>query len=341
VLPAFDKVGTDPNSASPVDRSKDPNACGLSYKLPVACDECVRSECCDRAKECGEGTACGEDLLEPITPVADFSVEFDSMLGCMQRRCNAACNVDWGCVGDYEWPEAEGSIDLAIDVVDFAGAEDFPIGDVTVSACDAVDPGCRTGRRAQGVTGDDGKVVLPDLSAAFDGFYTFEGGETDGGDPYVSSSVQWNQPVHRIGGFTQYQLSQVALKSLALLTKVHRSADDEFDPDRGHLIVRVQGCLPMRYLNRPDSPQAEAENARLSFEPSEGATRFFYTEESGAVSTTLEMTTSDGVGGAFNVQPTTVSVTAVDTVSGKEMASGDVLVNAGSIAYMYLVANPD
>src|SRR5436305_596848 len=56
-------------------------ACGLSNKLHRDCDACIRENCCDLAKACAAGTACGDDLLKAITPVADFSTDFDPLLG--------------------------------------------------------------------------------------------------------------------------------------------------------------------------------------------------------------------------------------------------------------------
>ena len=336
-LPDFEKVDAlepDPNremdSGPPVD-DRGPG-CGRSAELPVACDDCIRMHCCDLAEACGEGTECGEDLLEPITPVADFSLEFDPLLACMQRRCDAECEVNWGCVDNYEWPEPPESVDLAVQVVDYAATVDAALEDVTVQACEAVDPSCDTGRRSEGITDAEGNVVLPGVPGNFDGFYSFSGAG------YMDATVQWSEPIHRVTGFTQYQLTPSAVKALALITGVHQSADDMFEPGRGHLIFRVQGCLPMRYLSGGELPLAETAGAHVSFEPSDGATQVFYTEESGGVSVNLDATTIDALGGAFNVAPRNLTVTAVDVATDREVARGTVRVRAGAIGYMYLVA---
>lgn len=340
VLPAFEKIDADMREDSGGPSAPDgggdlPNACGLSDRLPAACDMCIRENCCDRAEACGEGTACGEDLLEPITPLADFSKDFDPLLGCMQRFCNEECEVNWGCVDDYEWPAAEGRADVPVTVLDFTSTRDnpIPIEGVTVRACEGIDPRCTSGKRAEAVTDATGQATLEDLSAGFNGFYTFEGGESEFGS-YVPLTVRWSEPVHRAGsGFVQFALSGAAVDGLAMVTQV----GNNFDPERGHLIVRIQGCLPLRYLNPIEPPKAEAEHVKISFEPSEGATQVFYTAANGGVVVTLEETSTDGVGGAFNVQPSNVEVTALDTVSGEVVASGNVQVNAGSIGFMYLM----
>lgn len=338
-LPSFEKVsdssglsgsdsGVPSDAGSPV--MSEP-ACGLSDQLETACDACIREHCCELAKACGAGTECGEDLLEPITPAADFSTDFDPLLGCMQRRCEAACQVNWGCLDNYEWPAPEGDLDVEIQVVDFAQVLDGPLPDVTVQACRAIDPACQSGRVAEGVTDADGKVVLQDMPADFDGFYSFAGGG------YLTGTTQWSEPVHRLGGFRQYQLTDAALKALALITGIHESADDSFDPGVGHLIFRMQSCVPQRFHDNAVAPIAEAPDIAVSFAPDEGASRSFYTEETGGVSVTLDATTTDGTGGAFNLLPRNTTVTAVDTATGREVARGTVRIPEGGIGFMFLL----
>ncbi|MFI5309503.1 MAG: hypothetical protein ACHQ53_19255, partial [Polyangiales bacterium] len=111
-----------------------------------------------------------------------------------------------------------------------------------------------------------------------------------------------------------------------------------FNADAGHLIFRVEGCLPLRYLNADQLPRAEVADVKVSFEPNDGASPIFYTEPSGAVSVTLDATTSDAVGGSFEVPARNLTVHGVDTHSGKEVAGGSVRVRAGAIGFMYLVA---
>jgi hypothetical protein len=346
VLPEFDKISAAPeDGGGPPDARKEPGlskegACGLSNQLPTACDACIREKCCAEAMACGEGTACGEDLLEPITPLADFSEDFDPLLACMQKSCDAACEVNWGCVDNYSWPAAKAPVDIELKVIDFAGEDDNPrdaIAGVKVQACDAVDPSCTSGLKAEGVTDDAGMVTLSGLAPNFSGFYTFSGGSTRYNSDYVPGVVQWNEPIHRAGGFTQYQVTETAVGALAVFAGVHEKTDDPFDPGLGFLIVRIQGCLPMRYLNRTERPISEVDNVRLSFSPSDGATRIFYTSTSGSVAVSLDKTTTDGVGGAFNITPASVTVTAVDTLTDREVASGNVQVNAGGIGFMFLL----
>ncbi|MFI5309188.1 MAG: hypothetical protein ACHQ53_17665, partial [Polyangiales bacterium] len=250
-------------AASDAARPKGP-ACGLSAKLPPACDACVRENCCDLANACGEGTECGKDLLEPITPVADFSTDFDPLLGCMQGMCEQACQVNWGCVDKYRWPTPAQDLNVDVTVIDFAAVPDKPLADVKVQACNAVDPSCGTGLVAEATTGKDGKVTLQ-VQPSFDGFFDFSGGG------YLDSTVQWSEPFYRLTGFKQYQLTSDALAGLAVIVGLHQSADEPFNADAGHLIFRVEGCLPLRYLNADQLPRAEVADVKVSFEPNDGA----------------------------------------------------------------------
>ena len=338
VLPSFEKVDAEQsgaNSESQVDAGPEITfsrpACGLSNRLERPCDACIREQCCELAEACGEGTECGDDLLEPITPAADFSTDFDDLLGCMQRLCDDECQVNWGCLENYEWPDIAGGIDVEIQVVDFAQVLDGPLPDISVKACRAIDPSCTSGLVAEGTTQEDGKVDLQDMPPDFDGFYSFEGGG------YLTSVTQWSEPVHRLGSFRQYQLDQNAVDALAVITGVHESVDEPFDPELGHLIFRMQTCVPQRFHDNPEAPIAEAPGIAIRFVPDEGATQPFYTEETGGVSTTLETTTLDGTGGAFNLLARNTTVIAVDTLTDREVARGSIRIPAGGIGFMFLL----
>jgi hypothetical protein len=330
VLPSYDEHGANKTGADDAKSMLQGAACGLSNKLPTTCDACIRKHCCDLAKDCGSGTECGKDLLEPITPVAEFSTEFDPLLACMQDHCDEACEVSWGCVDDYKWPVPKQDLDVVVTVVDFAAVPDKPLADVDVQACEAVDAACQSGKVTSAKTGKDGKVELK-LPHEFDGFFSFSGAG------YTDSTVQWTEPAYRVSGFKQLQLQPEALAELAVIVHEHKKVDEPFDPDAGHLIFRAQNCLPMRYLEAQDSPRGQAAGVEVMFEPNDGASQIFYTQPNGGVSITLEATTSDGVGGAFDVPATNVDVHAVDAHSGKEVAGGSVRVRAGAIGYAYLV----
>ena len=316
LLPSFEKVGSElePMTEQPDGGPAMGPVCGISDRLPESCDACIREHCCEEAKACDESTACGEDLLEAITPVADFSADFDPMLACMQRSCDAACDVSWGCVGNYRWPTPTAPYTVDITVVDFAADPDKPLKDVMVRACSGIDPTCMRGLIDDDTTGADGKVSLT-LPEAFEGFFTFEGGG------YLPTTVQWSEPVSRVLDWKHYQLDAVSLRGLAVVTGVHQTAQEEFDPAVGHLIFRVQSCAPLRYLVNDELPLADAANVVIEIEPDDGASDVFYTSDTGGVSIALKATSSAGVGGAFNVPARNLNVTATNAEDGKSERS--------------------
>jgi len=304
-------------------------ACGRSAELPESCDRCIRAHCCELAEACGDGTECGDDLLEPITPVADFSTAFDPLLGCMQRDCNVECDVDFGCLDDYRWPVQDADSDVPVRVIDFAAEPDLPLEGFSVKACQALDPACENGLVDEGTTDVDGVAQLT-LPPGFSGFFDITG------EGYADTTAQWSEPIHRISGFTHYMLTSQNVDTLAVITGVHAKNGMPFAPDSGHLIFRVQGCLPLRYLGTDERPHAEITGAHVAFAPNDYGSDIFYTDGTGFVSLTLDETTFDGTGGAFEVPARNITVTATDVASGREIASGSVRVRPGAIGFAYL-----
>lgn len=331
VLPEFKKVAAHKDAGSTSNRdAMAGQACGLSNKLAPRCDACIRESCCDLAKQCGADSACGKDFVKLVTPVAELSEAFDPLLECMQRNCDDACQVSWGCVGRYNWKVPKDAYDITVRVIDFAATPDVPLPGVTVDACQSVDPSCNTGKVASAVTDDNGEVKLT-LAAGFDGFFGFTGGG------YAPSTAQFSEPLYRIAAFTQYQLTESAIQTLALVTGVHKSSQEMFDPSVGHMIFRTQNCLPLRYLHRDEPPHAEAAGVRVSVAPNEGASPIFYTDKSGGVSLSLDATTSNGFGGTFNLPAHNPTVTAIEATSGQKLASGTVVIRPATIGFVYLV----
>ena len=334
VLPTYEKVDSVEQGTTfdAVERSAlgAAGACGLSHMLETECDACIRANCCELAEECGDGTACGEDLLEPISPVADYSTDFDPLLGCMQRDCEQACQVNWGCVGEYSWPTPEEPYSFDVRVVDFAAEPDEPLPDVEVRACEGVDPTCESGQVDRAITDGDGVVNLV-VPGGFEGFFAFSGGG------YMDTTVQWTEPVQRLDNWIHYELQEEDVAGLALITGVHSDPEQEFDPEAGHLIFRAQNCLPARYLSTDELPQAEVSGVRVEFEPNDGASQVFYTTATGGVSVTLEATSTDGVGGAFGGPARNVSVSFIDDATEREVAEGLVQVRPGAIGFVYMV----
>jgi hypothetical protein len=332
VLPEFKKVPTDAvaDGGAQDGGGASEAACGLSDKLPKTCAACIRHNCCSLAKDCGAGTACGADLLKPIAPTTQVSSDFDALLGCMQTQCDDACNVTWGCVDKYTWPVPTKDYSFRVAVIDFAAEPTLPLPGVSVDACQSVDPTCKSGRTSHAVTDAKGDVTLT-VPPAFDGFFSFSGGG------YAPATTQWSEPIYRVANFTQFQLTSDALAALAVFAHVHKTITEPFDPNTGHVIFRVQGCLPVRYLDNTGLPHAEAADVKVTVSPNPDASRVFYTDKSSSVALALDRTSSSGIGGAFSLPTGNLSVSAMDTKSGREVATGTVQVQAGGVAFMYML----
>jgi hypothetical protein len=129
------------------------------------------------------------------------------------------------------------------------------------------------------------------------------------------------------------------IDALAIITGVHDAAGVPFADGTGYLIFRVEGCLPLRYLATDELPHAEVGGAHVTFAPNDFESDIFYTDGTGFVSVTLEETSFDGLGGAFEVPARNLTVKATETRTGREIASGSVPVRPGSIGFMYLAPN--
>lgn len=328
MLPKFEKVG--PTDGGKADAAIAGKACGISDHLSRDCDACIRSNCCDLAAACGKGTACAKDLLLPIAPTAEPSADFEPLLGCMQDNCDDACGVSWGCLDKYSWPVPSDAYDIPIRVVDFAASPLVPVPDVTVDACQSVDPGCGSGKARSAVSDSNGDVKLS-VTNTFDGYFELSGGG------YAASTVQWSEPVYRIAGFDQPLLTDSAIQALAIVTGVHTSGDQPFDPNVGHVIFHMQNCLPSKYLEREGPPHAEAIGVSVTFDPSDGASPTFYTDKASNVSLSLRSTTSDGYGGVFNLPARAVTVTARDATSDRELATSTIVIRPATLGFMNLL----
>jgi hypothetical protein len=331
-LPSFDKVADGKTDDSHADGGTQGKACGRSDELAPKCDRCIQANCCALAEACGKGTDCGRDLVADITPAAQFSSEFEPLLGCMQENCDEECGVSWGCLEHYDIAAVEDEYDVPVQIVDFAAVPPRPLPDVTTDACRSIDPGCDSGRVARGVSDDAGEVVLS-LPAAFDGFFEFSGGG------YAPATAQWSEPVYRNAGFPQSLLTEKDVQNLALATGVHESASDAFDPELGHIIFRAHNCLPIAYVHRSAAPHAEASDVQVTIEAADGSSPIFYTDRLGAVAPELEATSSTGIGGAFNFPGRNRTVTAFDARTGRQISKVTAVVRPQTLAFVYLMPN--
>lgn len=328
LLPSYEAIDAEPETTVTA-------ACGDLSTLSTSCGNCIASQCCSEASTCSGDADCADHMAALITPLQSIHQDFEPLLQCMSTLCEQACNVTWGCLDRYSFSAPADTYDRTVLLSDFAN--ESPVDDVSVRACQGVSPDCSSGLQAEAIS-TNGVTTLANLAPNFQGYFSFSGGSRDQ-EPYVDATVQWSEPVYRHADFTHFMLRESDLRSLAQLTGYHSTADEPFAADRGHLIVRVQGCLPFGYLNNPNTPRAEAANVVISASPNDGASRFYYTDlrTGGMIDTNLDATTKDGVAGAFELPAGLVTVVARRSDNGAEVARAGVRVEAGKLSYVYLL----
>lgn len=330
LLPSFELAAGD---AGPADGNGngDVPACGASAELPDACAACVAEHCCDEAEACGTGTACAADLATPIEPGAVFTEAFEPLLGCMQDRCDDACQVNWGCVDNHSLPMPEGQLQLPVVAKDFISEPRMPLPDTEIRACRSIDPACELGEIDSARSDAEGGVVL-DVPDGFDGYFHLSHPD------YLPTLAYWNRPFSDEASWNQYMLTPSVLGGLAALVGVLGSGES-LDPERGHLVFRVHTCLPAKYLDVID-PRTEAEDIEISVAPAEDASQVFYTDVNGSPSTTLTATSSDAIGGVLNLPPRNVTVTAKLAGTDTVVSRASVTIRAGHLTFVYLSPTP-
>lgn len=309
-----------------------PDACGLSYMLADACDSCIRKSCCALAEDCDEGTECGADFMKQVAPTEDFSESFDPLLACMMDNCDAPCELSWGCVDNYRMPTDDNEVSFKVNTIDYAVESGIP--QVEVRACEGVDPSCNSGEQDRDTSDAVGMAELK-VPGDFRGYFRFSGAQSD--FEYTDATVQWSEPIFRLTDWEHFMITQSGLKGLALLSEYHESVDEEFAQDRGHLIVRIQNCLPVEYLNSNRTVSAEAPNIVFEAMPSVGSSPLYYTNADSFLTRSLTATTIDGVAGAFELPVANVEVVATLENSGQEVARTTIPIRAQQTSFAYLL----
>ncbi|HKP56276.1 MAG TPA: hypothetical protein VJV78_06140 [Polyangiales bacterium] len=340
VLPDFEKVEDDTNDPSRNKSDSGPDdmlTCPVELPLGSSCRKCIAANCCDQAKTCA-GDACGADIRLPINPLTQVNDKFDALASCMLQHCDTedTCNVRWGCVDNYIWPSLKRDHPFSMRVFNYADPREVGLPGVKVRMCESSDPLCAEGSGyvTTGTTDASGNV---DFTApkGFNGYFQLSGGSP------APATVQWSQPVYDVvDSFNHQALTPTAVAGLAVTVGLHTRLDEPFEPNTGHLIARMQNCLPLRYLDSQDPDRAgRARDVTFRFTPNGGATKMYYVNDMATLDTALDRTSWRGYAGAFQVPPTNVTVTAKHAVTGQQLASGTLTIRDGTIGFMYLVPN--
>jgi hypothetical protein len=291
-----------------------------------ACGECLASQCSAQRLACGD--AC-KDLKMPISPAMELSTDADALLQCMVEQCDETCNVRWGCVDKYVWPNLPDAYNVVLRIVDPLSNQG--IKDVSVSACQGVDPGCALGGglSSTGTTDDTGSVTLQ-LQSGFFGYFLI-----DAGPAYFPVIAYSSQPMYRV--VTSFTLNIFQRSWLSVLATMLQS---EVHSDASHIIFRAQNCLPVRFANATAATSAYASGVTVSYSRAgANSTRVFYTigglmVDPAASGTTLQ---GNGYGGAFNLPVGQTSI--VGSHASMDVINAGLPLRADALGFLFLVPN--
>jgi hypothetical protein len=289
------------------------------------CAECLASQCGEARMECG--SQC-DGLQLPVSPAMTLPDEADPLMKCMVDQCDDVCNIRWGCVGKYDWPEPSKPYTVTLSITD--PLTNQGIADVKATACEGVDPGCAIGggMSASGTTDADGRVSLQ-VSSGFYGYFLI-----DAGSSYYPVVAQFSQPSYRISpNFTinVFQRSWVKVMASMLQAEVDNSA--------GQMIFRAQNCLPLHFIGS-NVVNAEAADVSVSY-GRKGAktTKVFYTIGGLGVDPEATETSEQGsgFGGALNLPAGQTSI--VGRHDNTDVINATIPLRADALGILFLVPN--
>jgi hypothetical protein len=299
-----------------------------------ACDDCLRTSCCDTIEVCRNDPYCGAILqcvASCIVPSCTALCRVDNTVGapdveasqqrfrdvvnCSLSGCQAACGIgeNYACVGNYDWALAQSdTVQLETIYFDLQGA---PAANLTATACLPFDPNCDDPIDTQ-VTDADGSLVFT-LPGGFIGHY-----EATGTD-YVPLLSYQSLPVVVDALQTWATLTTGQLDVAAGLIGT------PLDPTRGHLAVSVYDCLGI-----------ETPGAQIDVGDAADAMSTAYYFVNGLPSVAVTATTGEGLGGWVNLPTGQATVVVTFVESGQVTATKQVQIRAGTLTNVSLGPDP-
>lgn len=289
------------------------------------CNSCVKDHCQAEYTDCGE--TCGE-YKWPVSPAWSVPDQADPFVKCLATQCDAACNVQWGCVKNYRWPEKDSGYSITIKVTD-ALQETRNIEGAKVTACQGRDPACQVGmgQESSGTTDASGHVTLA-LTRDFVGYFLVE----KIADGYVPMIATWSQPAYVVDNtFTLSLFKPAWIQAMASQVKV------TVQKNVGHVIFKAHNCLPLRYIGG-DEANADAEDVSVSYTPrSENSSDVVYVQLGLQIDPAATHTSSQGMGygGMFNLSPGAVTLSG--SHDGLDVGSAGLPMRADNLGVVFLV----
>jgi hypothetical protein len=328
VLSDFHKV--EANIAQPVTAGSVSTKPASDAGLPGASDECnacIAAQCAQPLAECGADCAGVSLPITPATPGPDSVVPF---LACLKQQCDDTCNVTWGCVKHYKWPEPAAPFTIDLQVSDLASSAQRLTG-ASVSACIGSDPGCTpgSGLAAHAVSDSLGHALLT-VPRSFVGYFLVKADSDD----YMPAIGLWSQPA--------YWVAHARTQPMVLWTVADvlgAGTDTTVDRTQSHLVFQVLNCLPLR-LSGNSMANAQADDVKVSYTPpGKNSSQVFYTITGAVIDRTRDSTSSSGgaFGGVFNLPPQLITV--VGQHDGMEVSRASLQMRAGTVGFLFLLPN--
>lgn len=326
VLPDFHVVSTSQGGvAREPDAAVMPAAMGMAALAPPECSSCAAAECGEQRSACGEGC---DELPWPLSPASTPASASRPYVECIASKCDAQCNVLWGCVEAYSWAQPSDAYNVKIHVDNsISGAE---VVGARVTACQGSDPGCGvgSGMESSDMTDEGGDATLT-LDANFFGYFLIEPNDPK----YYPMTMMWSQPIYRVDRtFTIGLFERPWVDVMADTLGVTKN-----DDTAGHMIFHAQNCLPVLYLDDV-AADTDADDVVVSCSPKgPDSSRVFYTRYAVGVDPTLDMTKKTGgsYGGALNLLPG--ALTLVGSYNERDIAHATIRMRRNTLALVHLV----
>jgi len=307
---------------------------------PDACRACSVQQCDSERTACGENC---DGFSWPISPAWNVNDTASPYVECLAARCEADCQVSWGCVGNYSIPTANASYTATITVVD--GLTNTPMSDVVVYACQGVDPSCEgPGRVGRAVSDSAGQVRLQ-LSPTFFGYFLADPSRVSEKTSfnYLPTTVSPSQPIYRIS----QQVEMIILTRELVAAIGQQIQINALNAEAGHIASRALSCMPARYAQATDGSLglaaathalASASGVTVAYQSQSSAgSPVYYLNQSQAVdpSATATLPGAGGISGAVNVPPG--QTTLIAQVGAQQVSTTTLTVTAESVAFAILV----
>ncbi|MEI7895106.1 MAG: hypothetical protein WCI05_18565 [Myxococcales bacterium] len=298
------------------------SACGVGAfeGLAVGCSACVRELCNDRSvaclsdDRCARSSSCVSRCLTPWCQsncvAANDTTLYTDAFACAMLTCPSACaGTAWGCQGNFSWPAAKEPPTLQMRLLSFLDGSFVP--GVSGRGCFLRDLSCETsiGKAVSDSEGVLSLAVPVTVREGFDGFVEATGGGL------TPSLYYWSAPWYATEVRNAAAIPEGTVALLAAATG--RSVD----PTKGILGISIQDCLG-RY----------AAGVQFSIDRSFEGPVVYTMDELPDVTRTE--TAGDGNAILLNVEPGPVSVRAVLSATGEEVARYTVQVRAGWVTVL-------